>query len=686
MITVIVHTPHYNVVRAVADWPYNSTEFKTHVPLSMWAINTFISAYSDAASSVSLTGGPLSHTEVYRLIQFVTEQGLPRERLDHHFMMFTHLDGWHKLRDAEFIYTLSCVNEVYGDLHAYISRVKNPWKCLQVFRLPGHEIGVEGQILTLNAFAQFPLSSLFDEFTDETRKKIAKIRAVRDKILSELMISPYDPRHTYLDFFKYTPTVETAWRCEGIVQAAGGDPTPPLAGTPTIVPREVAFERLSRDWCGLFEIAKTSGAVGVEFPWASVCIAGGSILRAVTNIPPACDITVSDVDIFVMGSSPAESAAAFEQLIHWFHAVGNSLHKCVYYAVIGSVVSIYIESIKRKFQVISQARSSPWGVISRFDLSHIGWCLYGPSADSLQFFCSPIAAITSRTRVSVVTRSVKRMRMDRFVKTLLLGYEIRKDPALLEKFDISPIVDNPTSEAATEVIISLCGYYFPEEGAPRLHALNMIMRDSKCDIIVSDPEAVIKRTVIRADFDLWYNAVNYRTFNVDTIRDDGRRGQFIQLRNGNRAIRLTTGSVTIEQMARGERDVSVAFRADADFANFARTLETIVFPMFRPGGRPAELIRGGLVTTVVSNAALAAQLSSGRSILSNQIGEPMNIEEDLKKGDSVQILFTVTIARDRIILAASKIIKHTRERIGAVDRPEEHPVAPAPEITIEYGE
>jgi hypothetical protein len=400
---------------------------------------------------------------------------------------------------------------------------------------------------------------------------------------------------------------------------------------------------------------------GKSFPFANVVFAGGSISKILGIDYNPKNARQSDCDMFVMGTTFAERQKHFEEVLEWFRTYDPQSHEksTTFYGMRGSVITIYVTGIVRKFQVISTNHSNVYETIARFDLSHIQWCLHSQSGavSDLTFFGTPEALLSMREKLTRFS-NIKRIRPDRLVKALHCGYNILKDPAVMnDAIDITLLIERDANgqmnEQLQSMIRKLYAFYYPQNHPEmdameeKQHIMAMIERDSNSSLVTDDPAIVINNITIGGNFENDYEGTNFKTFNPAVInnRAQGRRVTKITIKSRHGAIRVTSSTLTVTAVNVGDDGIELTAKTfDAEFKAFCGVLEGNVYRMYRAGGVTRHILNpNDELKFTIPRYKLDAQATRGVSMLRNQRSGALNIEEDLRPGDEFQVMFFIDI-------------------------------------------
>ncbi|SIP85757.1 Hypothetical protein PACV_40 [Pacmanvirus A23] len=630
-----------------------------------------------------------SHLDVLIVLRLAKHFGLSIERIVSSFGNWTQNNRWVELWTPEYMYLLYTEAEELVDFKKFFRLHKQVFESVaNAAELAEYKARPELYVEMLLFFKNYDFNICFQENNDKVQARIETLNKERLSAWRTFLINPH--QEWLSDYFKHVPTNYPVWSCTGISVCAA-----PEVGESTISSIAEVRQRLNEFTYGLLE-KPLNPAVTKPFPFENVAIAGGAAAKILGASYNRRNARQSDADLFIFAKTYEERSKIFQQVIDWFKTFDPKLKTSrTYYALRGSVTTVYIKDVARKFQIISINSSNPYEIVSRFDLSHIQWCILNG-----QFFGTPEACKAMREKVTkcINTRHLKTNRM---VKALHCGYSIFKDDNIVENhIDITSLITLTVEEGETEpkqnlqlqkLIRDLYGFYYPisdmdmEPVEEKQHILCMIERDSNATIVTDDPNFVVNNVTISGNFDNDYESILYSTFNPATImnRVQNRRITRVLLRSKHGAIRLTSGLLKVSKIINNDIGLEIVVNSTEEtFREFCRQLEGPVFRMFRNGAVSRHIIgENGEIKFNVPRYRLNQQTVRGMSCLRNQRGAALNIEEDLKPGDDLQILFVIEIVMENderaVDLKAVKFVKYCKydpEAVAQVTTEENHDI------------
>lgn len=597
-----------------------------------------------------------SHLEVYMLVQITRKIGIPDENLySGSFKGWTEDRKWTDLRLPEYMYLVWTMIEELVDFRKYIRLAREPFEMVaRAIELPEMQKNATLLFGMMMYFSELKLELCFDMNNDKVQAHITRLRVEHEKIRSKFLIDP----HGYTGFFTSTGVgASEVWKCDAISLVKK-----PVSGDCTIVGMDTVMDRFHEFTCGLFKKPLNPKLVGKEFPWDHVAFAGGGATKILSADYMPKNSRQSDVDLFIMGETFEDRKKALDEVLEWFNTFGEERSR-TYYAIRGSVITIYIKGVNRKIQLVSSNAKNLYEVIGRFDLTHIQWALWKG-----RYYGTPQAAIAMRDKVTRFsnTRSVKAYRL---IKSMVNGYDIEKSREIMDKvIDITSLVEDPKNEQLQGILRDFHGYYYPTEmldyepEEELKHILAMICKDANASMATNDPTYVKQNVVVSGNFNDSYESISFTTFNPALIMNKGqnRRLQQMSLKTRHGVLRLTSDFLTVKRAVTDDDGCKITLKAETEsFVEFVKLLEGNVYRMFRAGGVTKNIFNDSREMTInIPRYALDAQIARGFSCFRNHRGLPLNIEEDLQAGDKVQFMFIVELCMtDQVRSVALKPLK-----------------------------
>jgi len=646
--------------------------FDTTLPITV----QHVSALYRVAENATLT--PVtdlsSHHDVYTFLRLADEFGMDRTTVLKAFNGWTAALNWMSLGHCEYMYPVYNAQPTLVDYGRYFRESTDPFAFIK------SAVGmrdVDGSVMveSLVFYQTYVFNGVFEGADDITRDKIGVLRECRKDAFNNALIDPYMP--SLNSYFRYAPDTEDLWKCEGISSVPR-----PQAGSPTIAPHADVVQRLNEYTLGWLDKSPNPEYAGKAFPWENVALAGGFTMQLLdVQFNPKKS---SDIDLFVYGKSAEDRARAFETIVHWFHTDQTI------YAEKGSVMTVYIVGVNRKFQVINTNNKSIWDIIGRFDMSHIQWAMYNDGTWRIRG--TPNAIKSQRDFISRFG-CIDRIRAERIVKALYRGRDVEKNVEVIQNhIDISDLIRDVNNTNLKAIVRGFHQYYYPSyQGDPktmtiaeldeqRQHMEGMIAQDSKCQLVTRDPAKAINDIVLNGNFTTDYEAMAFTTFNVASVVHQGvaRRNIKTPVKDRSGIIRLLSGEMTVVSIVNNDNGIELKCRvADPMFTQHIDTLERIVFRVYNNNAVTQHIIGGdGLVRLFLSRFTIDLQTSRGHTLLRSKKGEYLTIEEDLNIDDTIQFVYGMEVncnTESRFIeLRALKIIKTSEHTVHEDDVVEEN--------------
>jgi hypothetical protein len=615
-----------------------------------------------------------SHKVVYAVIKLAKCLGISNDVVSTGFIGWTSHFQWIDLWQREYLYLIHLENENLVDFDKYFRFRKGVFEDVSLaMTLPELRSSAENYINMMIFFKTYNFSQCFGENNPKVQQRIDELNKERTQAWRLFLINPHED--FLKDYFAYTYTNYKVWD-----SATVSVDKPPIIGRTTIVGIETALARLRKFSYGLFD-KSLNPAITTPFPFENAIVAGGSMTKILDAYYDEKHARQSDVDIFIFASTFDERVRSLERILEWFKSTGEAIDRPItYYAVSGSVVTIYVKDVSRKFQVISIDNPNPFNILDRFDMTHIQWCLL----DGHTFLGTPEACRSMRERVTHMS-NLHRLQTTRLIKALYCGYSVKISQAALDEgIDITPILDDPNS-MLQQYIRQLHIWYYPrsdpemEPHEERLHILSMIERESKATFITDDPDQVMGKVVIGGNFEHGYESMLFNTFDITKIKriTYNRRNMnnvpVIDTRNSQ--LRFTTPILTVSKVRKpdGEGLEITLIVDDIAFRDFCAMLENKIFKMYRNTEVTRHILNDkNELVFIIPKHRLDYQLAHGISCLRSQIGEALNIEEDVNAGDSLQILFSIRI----LVLPNERAVNLKPEKFVKYQKTQPAPSAP----------
>ena len=438
----------------------------------------------------------------------------------------------------------------------------------------------------------------------------------------------------------------------------------------SMVSRNKFIEKFDNFTFGVLNKSPNPKFAGKKFPMENIVIAGGSISQLIED--GVVPFKGSDLDIFIYGGVE-NTSKIFENILSWFDTPNT------YYCVKGSVISIYVVGFKRAFQIISTNFRNAEQVIANFDMSSIQWLAMDVSDSTpnllnryprgLNVFGLHSSIKTFNTRISKLISSRSYL-FQRVIKTLTRGYDIVVSDEILDMVDDDLIEQlNSYSQNIQQIRMGLYTYFFPEEDDDEMHSLSMIQSHEKTMMVSKDISYALKHVVLSGNFTAGYSTPSYTAFEIGNVYNPrGRRMYFngtVSSRMG--AINLTSGSLTIERFNEGDEEIEIVCKiTDESFATFIKTtVRNQIATLFVNNVKIDEdLEKLNILKLKIHERRLQAAERFGKSLLIDNLGNPLDIMTELRKGDNVQLMFCINIESDygndgahNIVIVPKRIVK-----------------------------
>lgn len=586
-------------------------------------------------------------------------------------------DEWVNMDKNGYIYYLHLLYPNAVDWRLFFRTHPYPFIVLiNALEIDEFKNNINRRIELIKFFESYPIESIFDESNAETQGRLILLEKMRSNVDKYFMIYPLDDavRKT----MKYTPTKHASdelWQKDTI------DSTPmPEEGSEVIVDMKTFLERFDDYTCGLFKKSPNPDIQESEsFPYEGVVITGSSILQNLSyEYKPRSS---SDVDIFIYGPNYKKNAETFKKLIRWFQS------PTTYFGIRGSVVYIYIEDVPRNFQIICGNFKTPYSIINRFDTSQLQFAYYLPSTkddvftieemenkvvavvsevrEGMQIFCTHLAYKTIQDRVAVINKwafknNTSKIRAPRFVKTMLSGYHILIDNDVKENIlDFGQLLKTNGNKTIPDIINDIYSYYYPSsvmakhipEENRKNYYMGMIRIYSKCATVSQNVKDVVSNVVINGNFDTDYESINFGTFQINSIRFTNVRRMFTtDIRDVFGTIRLLSSYCTVVTVSHGDDSLEITLRVKDPALKkfFEETLEVQTMRIYTPMMVTQKILTNDCFTVKFYEHDINRKIQRGYSVMKDSRGESLDIFEDLRVGDEVQVMFSMEVTVDNI--------------------------------------
>lgn len=636
-----------------------------------------------------------SHYDVMIVLKLANFLNIHDDMVSTGFYNWTEHKDWISLSGAKYAYMVYQFNAELVDFRVFFRLHAEPLNAL--IKTATMILSTRDPVMYINILQfirSYNFDRCFDEHSEVSRDRILVLNKSRDAMAEMFLIDPYS--ELMEGYFRYTEEYRDIWSCENISSV----PKPEL-GDETIVPFETAQERFHNFTFGLLD--KPLNESDVEFPYNNVVIAGGSISKILNAAYDIKKARQSDVDIFIYANTHDERTRVFSELLDWFKSYNVEFGTTrTYYAVRGSVVTIYIKDIERKFQIISANATTVSDVIGRFDMTHIQWCFQNG-----KYFGTPGACKALRERVTVLD-NIGRLRVDRMVKALYNGYDIQY--RVIDDMDITtliyPIVDKITgivthSAQLKKYIREMHGFWYPrtddnmDAADYREYILCQIEKDSHAAVVTDHPAIVMQNITIGGNFERDYDSISFTTFNPRLIVH-GRVQRYGRntVTSAFGIVHLSTSPMVVSRIIQNDTGIEIVLRAtDPEFGAFCAQIEGPICRTYGYNSAHNRIIVNDEISFIMPAYKINRQERTGKSLMRSHNGAPLNIEEDLQPGDEIQVIFIIDCnARFQhtfVTIKPVKIIKtvvHVADAIITLNDTVEELEHVEFDAEIEYGE
>lgn len=629
--------------------------------------------------------GIYSHFGSYAVIKLCGLIGIRQSMIENAFSEWTANPKWVKMRSVEYLWLQWKLLPCSVDWKLFFRTHPYPYTAL-IAALEISEVQSVAQLcLDIVAFFEsYVLTRIFDQSNDETKARLTTLETQREQIADYFLINPHDSKFNKINGVEPEPT-EGIWSCAKISKAKRRNPA-----LPAYVDLREFQRRFDEFTCGMFKKSPNPDIPeGSPFPWKGVAVAGGSALQMLEQeYNPQMS---SDCDLFVYGPTHQKNTQTLNNIINWFAS------PTTYFGLRGSVVYIYIVDCKRVFQVICANSKNLYSVIGRFDTSQIQWLYADATIDpkdivfrdyeldnplianiqpryaGMTVFGTHHAFKTIKNRTAVIT-NITNHKTERLIKTMMRGYNLVADKDFAEKHvDIDALIKNKNNPIVNDIINTQAAFFYPSsEFAAMMQPedrtrwiMGMIRMHSKATTVTQNPADIKNQVVINGNFDTDYDAMSFANFQVNNVRFLGGR------RNFDTAVKSISGSIhllsaynTVDSVVHGENSIEITFKVtDENFIRFINEVVSInMLRIYTQQDLTKKILSPNNTFTVeIPRAKITYMATKQIGVLKGSNGRGLNIDEDLKQGDSVRMIFgmNVNIAQDRreITLSADKLIK-----------------------------
>lgn len=600
-----------------------------------------------------------SHRDVYYTLKLAKVLNV-FDTVVNKFMNWTLHASWTDLMNPEYLVLIEQLCPLLCDWKKFFSEYKLSYKTVveKMLDLPELRVEPELWIKSLIFFKNFDFNTCFDELNDATRGRVSDMKRNMKKCSELFLINPY--QDFLSGFFNYTPIDASIpiWSSDKVRAVRKF-----AVNESTLAPLDTFKERFH----------KFTGGHVASLADGTCIYAGGAIMKMLgVNYDPK-HARQSDVDMFAGGYDYDTRKAYVKTILEHLQKIAADKSASIYFAYRGSVVSVYITNVNRKFQVITNDCSGKYGIIERFDTSHIQW-MY----DGTQVLGTPEALLAMREQVSRL-HNTNRLKVQRLLKTLYCGYDIIKDETIVKNvIDITDLLTKPTTGDSdlARILRGFHGYYYPQvmvddEDDPEIikyQHMSAIEKDNNGFIVTDNPLNALDNLIVGGNFDNTYDSNMFTSFNPASVTNTGvRRGSRTERINNNLGtIRLLTGLLVVTNINNNDNGFEVICSIDEAFKRFLEIVNTDIFNKVAPGARlAAKLGATDTISFLYPKRLLDYSTKNGKSVLKSQHGRLLNIDEDIVNGDKIQVLFEIHAVIDynanNMLLFPKQFIKHVNE-------------------------
>ncbi len=576
-----------------------------------------------------------THEEVLTVVRLAEVLGVSPKFIMDGFAGWTSSSKWRDLGRVEYLYLLHKeIPDLVNFPKYFAGGVANVAMMPVIAEFTRKQMPAE-YIPCLTLFQRLDFLDGFDGTGGKVRPQVKVLENARAEFKDMFILNPWE----HSEYFAYTPQCSPdTWNCNGV--SIYKRPTP---GDALIVSEPEFLERYNKFTRGL--LAKSpSGDESLVFPHDRVVMAGGSITKLLCAEYSEKFARSSDLDIFVIGNTVDEKDATVLELLRWFNTPQT------YYATVGSVTSVYMVDVPRVFQIISNTAKTPFDVVDRFDMTHIGWFVHEGKLRATAQTC-----MSMRHKLAQFT-NIGRLSQDRVIKTLYNGYDIEKDAKVLsETLDITEILRDPTCVTITNTIKSFQAWYYPrsdpmlDEDEQRAHLCAEIESKSRAQVVSTDYVVCKAAMIINGNFEA-YAAPQFSSCDLKQVVVVAalKHKREVSMATKLGTIRLTSDNMKVVRVAADDEGLTIVMSPSADFAGFLRRIEDEVYPKYHYNRVNKRILSDdNELTYIISKTYLDGQARGGKSLLKDSRGEYRNIEEELKAGDNITITFTVRVRNYR---------------------------------------
>lgn len=594
-----------------------------------------------------------THLDVYVICKLCFDMGISEEQIIKSFNGWCSRPNWKKLENPAYLYLIykMCpdlvnwsnffLNSIEMKLNPYMSMVK-ALELNEVMQNPDLYLEI------MSFYQKFCINNIFDKTdanTDIQRKILLAYK--RDPAVNKkFTISPFSS--ILNGYINYTPSQDDQWSCDNITTH-----TRPKIGDSVICSKEEFLNRVQKSTTlpnGSSFLEKAPSGLTGSFPWENVIMAGGSI-SVLLNDPNKNNIRPqSDFDFFIYGGE-TERIAAAKRLFDWF---ATDQTTDVYYGIIGSVAHLYLVGFRHKIQIIITSYSSAYDVISHFDMSHIQSAFQGSDV-----ICTAAAITTFRNRMTTFEYT-KCIRDDRLLKALLRGFNIKKDKYIVENhIDMTNIINDKENDRYKQLISKIHQHYFIRDERDMYNTdeefynviIGNVAKDANTQVVTNKKMDAMRNLLMGGSMNVTYSCRNYTSLIPKSV-DLKKKNQYQTTHrlsiNGSAVKMMCNDATTVMAVNDSEDGITIVCKPSNEFDDFlTKTLQGNVYSLFNPGKSITnQVIENSTFKLFIPKYKITNQTKFKTSILHDQYGSALNIEDELVPGDIIKFVFYIIMHTD----------------------------------------
>jgi hypothetical protein len=532
---------------------------------------------------------------------------------------------------------------------------ENPWDFIpNIIKM---DISISKKIDVIFYYSKYNINHAFNANDTVIQQRIKTLNKQLLEFSDNLIVDPFDNESNY-NYFKFQPNTIT-WKCNVLSRVREFEPNEHTLNT-----YEDALNNLHKF---------SYGFLNADFPWENVVIAGGCISRVLDKRYTCKNSRQADVDIFIIAKTPEERLNVYKNLIEHFKSPRT------YYCIRGSVTTVYIVDVMRKFQIVSDNSTNIYDLISRFDLGYLQW------AFSNGRFYGTSEAFMAFRHATTTTFNAPRTKINRLIKALYCGFNINPSAEVQSMYDIGDIIKNENNAQVKKIIRDFHKYYYPQsnqamdEKELNEHHIAMIESDSHSNIITQEISQAVNNMHLGGIFNNNYEILTFKNFDINNIVNHVLVGaqRYVVLMAKSGPIRITSDIATITDIKRNDENFTLNLTISEEFSIFCNMLCDVVFKLYSRQNIDKRLCVNNNLSLEIPEYKINNQEKYGISLLKNHHGSPLNLEEDLHAGDNIQFMFKIGCslgAKKFINIDVVKMIRY--ESVGFVDNAQSEDIQP----------